>query len=65
MENPTFFLLMAPMLARRCRAEFVTDQTRQVAEEDSEMGGMGVWMGIIALFMMLFGGSFFGIGMQG
>ncbi len=28
------------------------------------MGGMGLWMGIIALFMMLFGGSFFGFGMQ-
>jgi hypothetical protein len=28
------------------------------------MGGMGLWMGIIAFFMMLFGGSFFVIGTQ-
>lgn len=29
------------------------------------MGGMGWWMGIIAIFMMLFGGSFFGAGTTG
>ena len=26
------------------------------------MGGMGIWMGIIAILMMLFGGSFLGGG---
>jgi len=29
------------------------------------MGGMGLWMSFIALFMMMFGGSFFRIGMHG
>ena len=59
-----FFLFTAPPLARRRRVESVKDQTRQVTEGDSMMGGMGLWMGVMALFMMLFGGSFFGIGTQ-
>lgn len=29
------------------------------------MGGMGLWMGIVALIMMIFGGGFFGVGTQG